>query len=342
MTQSLTALLQIKFGYKWECNMNKHTLALLSTLMSCCFSCLAWAVPSESLIRELNSQVLRVQVKHNNGSSGLGSAVVVAKNQVITNCHVVTDASNVSVIVNGKAFVASAIKPDWHHDLCMLTVEHLDAPIAKIGASKNLKHEAAVFTVGYPDTTTLPVNTFGAVKGLFPMDDGLIIRASSTFRLGASGGGMFDETGNLVGIITLKSRGNAPHYYYMPVEWVQALMNKPAQALGVASEKPFWALATEKRPYFMQVVQPYVSHDWHALLKVSDAWVKTEPATAESWFYLAMAEFETKHYDKAELHFKQALALNHDHAQVAEYLNKIYEKTAGNASSFNQMALLGD
>jgi serine protease Do len=153
---------------------------------------------------------------------------------------------------------------------------------------------------------------------------------------------MFDEAGHLVGIITLKSRGGEIHYYYMPVEWVKALMNKPAQALGTHNEKPFWAMASEKRPFFMQVVQPYVLHDWDVLMDISDAWVKQEPNTAESWFYLAIAEFETKRYDEAEAHFKRALTLHHSDEVIVAYLNKISEKTSSMKVKPNQMALLGN
>jgi len=321
--------------------MNKKILVLLcSTLLSICLLSVAFAMPEDSLLHELNAQVLRVEVKHNNGSNGLGSAVVIAKDQVITNCHVVADAKNIKVLAHGEALSASAIKPDWYHDLCILTVENLEAPIAKIGASKHLNYDTPILTVGYPDKTSQPINTFGKVKGLFPMDDSFIIRASSTFKLGASGGGMFDEAGHLVGIITLKSRGGEIHYYYMPVEWVQALMNKPAQALGTHNEKPFWAMANEKRPFFMQVVQPYVSHDWDVLMHISDAWVKQEPNTAESWFYLAIAEFETKHYDEAEAHFKKALTLHHHDEETIAHLNKISERTAAMNVKPNQMALL--
>lgn len=320
--------------------MKKQFSALMCSLALVCVTGIASAKPTEAMLQSLNAQVLRVQVKHQNGSQGLGSAVVIAKDQVVTNCHVVTDANDVSLIVNGVPHIATHIKPDWHHDLCILTVADLDAPVAKIGTSKNLSYETAVFTVGYPDTTTEPVNTFGAVKGLFPMDGSVIIRASSAFKPGASGGGVFDESGSLVGIITLKSRGSQEHYYYMPVEWVQALMQKSTQALGVVAEKPFWALSAKNRPYFMQVVQPYVSQDWSTLLKVSDAWVKTEPDTAESWFYLAMAEFETKDYAKAEIHFKKALALRHDHGLVVEYLNKISAKIANSNKVFEKTAAL--
>ena len=321
--------------------MNKKAWVLLcSTLLNFYLFNEALAIPQDSLLHALNAQVLRVQVKHNNGSNGLGSAVVIAKDQVITNCHVVADAKNIKVLAHGEALVATAIKPDWYHDLCILTVENLEAPIAKMGASKHLNYDTPIFTVGYPDTTSQPINTFGAVKGLFPMDDGFIIRATSTFKLGASGGGMFDEAGHLVGIITLKSRGGEIHYFYMPVEWVQALMNKPAQILGTPNEKPFWAMASEKRPFFMQVVQPYVAHDWHALMNISDAWVKHEPHTAASWFYLAIAEFETKRYDKAEEHFQKALTLHHSNEEIIAYLNKLSEKTAGLNDKPNQVALL--
>lgn len=321
--------------------MNKSVSVLLFTLwVHCFFSGVALASPSSEMVDALNAQVLRVQVKHNNGSQGLGSAVVIAKNQVVTNCHVVTDAHDVSVMVNGVPHVATGVKADWHHDLCILTVANLDAPIAKMGASKNLQYETPVFTIGYPDKTTEPVNTFGVVKGIFPMDDSVVIRATSPFRLGASGGGVFDDTGTLVGIITLKSRGNQAHYYYMPVEWVQALMDKPAQVLGAKTEKPFWAAMDKERPYFMQVVQPCVSQDWKSLLTVSLEWVSHEPNTAESWFYLAMAEYETKAYEKATEHFNKALSLNERHRQAAEYLSKINEKTASARVAINQLALL--
>jgi len=323
--------------------MNKKALVLLcSTLLNFYLWSDAFAMPQESLLHELNAQVLRVEVKHNNGSNGLGSGVVIAKDQVITNCHVVADAKNIKVLAHGEALIASAIKPDWYHDLCILTVENLEAPIAKMGESKSLNYDTPILTVGYPDTTSQPINTFGRVKGLFPMDDSFIIRATSPFKLGASGGGMFDEAGHLVGIITLKSRGGEIHYYYMPVEWVQALMNKPAQALGTHNEKPFWAMASEKRPFFMQVVQPYVSHDWDVLMHISDAWVRQEPNTAESWFYLAIAEFETKHYDEAEAHFKKALTLHHHDEETIAYLNKISERTAAMNVKPNQMALLSN
>jgi hypothetical protein len=320
--------------------MVKHLLDLLGAAFFLgCGVGSVMAMPTEALVRELGNSVLRVHVNLPDGKHGLGSAVVVAKGEVVTNCHVVNDATDITVIHHGEPHVVTAIKPDWHHDLCMLRVENLEAPVVNMGATQNLKYESSVFTVGYPDETTQPVSTYGVVKGLFPMDGSMVMRATSTFRLGASGGGAFDDAGNLVGIITLKSKGSQAHYYYMPVEWVKALMNTPDQTLGVKCEKPFWALGLEQRPYFMQVVQPFVSHDWKSLLKVAQQWVKAEPDTAESWFYLAAAEYAIKDYGNAEAHFNQVLSLNHQHRQAMEYLGKLVAESAKSTTS-HHVALL--
>lgn len=302
-------------------------MSLVSLLMSS-----VNAMPNESVLNTLNAEVFRVEVTHQNGTHGLGSAVVIAKDQMVTNCHVVMDATDVKVVVNGVAQVATGIKPDWRHDICIVTLSTLNTPIAKIGQSKSLHYQAPVITVGYPDKAVNPVNTYGEVQGLFPMDGGYVIRATSAFNLGASGGGMFDESGHLVGIITLKSRGAHAQYFFMPVEWVVALMSQPAQALGVTAQKPFWALAESERPYFMKVVQPLLAHDWNALKQLSKAWVMYEPDNAESWVTLARAEYETNQYEQALMHFNQALALRNDSELARAYLNKISAQLSDSAS----------
>jgi serine protease Do len=58
-------------------------------------------------------------------------------------------------------------------------------------------------------------------------------------------------------------------------------------------------------------------------MKVATEWVSVEPDTAESWFYLATAEFAIKDYAHAETHFRKVLALNDQHSQALAYLEKI-------------------
>ncbi len=322
--------------------MTRLCFTLLSAIFCLLSANLTLALPSNAVLQELNAKVLRVQVARANGSFGLGSAVVIAQNQVVTNCHVVANAQNIVVIYNGLPLSVRSIKADWHHDLCILKVDNLHAPIAKIGSSKNLKYEQSVFTIGYPNFVAIPSSTFGVVKGLYPMDGSVVIRATSSFRLGASGGGVFDDEGYLVGVITLKSPGSNAYYYYLPVEWVQTLLNQPEQAITAQHGKAFWALSQDEWPFFMQVVQPFLTENWQSLLQIASKWTQQEPDTAESWFYLAAAEYARNDTQKAEAYMQKVLTMNNQHSQAIYYLGLMAEQTGKHSLALTYIAMLND
>src|SRR5450830_639624 len=92
----------------------------------------AAAMPTDELLQKINTLVVRVQVELANGGYGVGSGVVVAKNEIVTNCHVIANASSIGVLSNGASYSVTAIKPDWHHDVCILKVDGLTAPVASI------------------------------------------------------------------------------------------------------------------------------------------------------------------------------------------------------------------
>lgn len=298
---------------------------LIIGLLLGCISASLMAEPAEGLIQDLNSRVLRVQVGLKNGQYGLGSGVVVAENQVVTNCHVVANASSISVMSGGAAYHAVGVKPDWEHDVCMLQMEDLPLAPVTMKSSRELKYEQPVFTIGYPSFVAVPVSTSGVVKGLFTMDDSVIVRATSTFRQGASGGGLFDDTGALVGLITLKSPGKNAYYYYMSVDWIQALISKPAGPIVVKSELPFWGKPAAEWPYFMKVVFPYLHKDWKGLKEIAEQWAAQEPQNTEAWFYLAAAEYETQDLMTAEQHLHRVISMNDQHSQAFYYLGMIAE-----------------
>jgi hypothetical protein len=294
----------------------------------------------DELVQDISLHVVKVQVGLANGGYGLGSGVVIAKDQVVTNCHVVANAVFVTINSNGENYAVSALKPDWHHDLCILKVEGLNLPIANIGSSQNLKYEQPVYSVGFAGFSPRPNATSGFVKGLYPMDDSVVVRASNTFRLGDSGGGVFDESGNLVAIITVKSPGHNAFYYNMSVEWVKHLLNQPEQSIVSASELPFWAEAEEKWPFFMRIVQPLKTENWIELNKIAVAWSEKEPNTSEALFYQAIAEYSLKNEANAEQHFNQVVAKNGNNISAMYYLGLIAENTGKHMEALNLVATL--
>jgi len=316
--------------------MTKLMIGLLLGLISTS----VMAEPADELMQALNSRVLRVQVGLKNGQYGLGSGVVVAENQVVTNCHVVANASSISVMSGGAAYHAVGVKPDWEHDVCMLQMEDLPLTPVAMKSSRELKYEQPVFTIGYPSFVAAPVSTSGVVKGLFTMDDSVIVRATSTFRQGASGGGLFDDSGALVGLITLKSPGKDAYYYYMSVDWIQALISKPAGPIVVKSELPFWGKPAAEWPYFMKVVFPYLHKDWQGLKVIAEQWTAKEPQNTEAWFYLAAAEYETKDFTTAEQHLHRVISMNDQHSQAFYYLGMIAEASGNHGEAMARVDTL--
>lgn len=313
---------------------------ILGSLLIWCMSSALLAAPTPELVQELNSRVLRIQVGLKNGSYGLGSGVVVAENQIATNCHVVANASSITAVSNGATYQVVGVKPDWKHDVCMLQTEDLPLKPVALKSSRELKYEQPVFNIGYPSFVPVPVNSYGVVKGLFTMDDSVIVRATPTFKMGASGGGLFDESGALVGLITLKSPGRNAYYYYMSVDWVMALLEKPAGPVVAKSELPFWAKPAAEWPYFMKVVYPYLNQDWEGLKKVAGEWANKEPNNNEALFYLATAKYETHELAGAEQLLHKVIAGNNLHSQAFYYLSLIEANNGNRLQAEQDMAVV--
>ena len=316
---------------------------LLVALLLSVFASSSLAMPTDEVIEKINTHIVKVQVALANGGYGVGSGVVVAKDQVVTNCHVIAKAQSIGVISQGEGYSASAIKTDWHHDVCILKVEGLRAPAVNIGSSNALQYEQPIYSVGFPNNSPNSISTFGVVKGLYPMDDSVIVRTSSAFRMGASGGGVFDAMGNLVAIITLKSPGRNAFYYNMSVEWVKALLDAPEQAIFAANNEhpsPFWDAPQDKWPFFMRVVHPLQTEDWNALLAIASEWTAKEPNANEAWYYQAVAEHGLNQHQQAEQHFAQVIANNHLHTDALYFTALIAEKTGKHIEALNSLALL--
>lgn len=322
--------------------MRKLTLGLGFLFgMGCIFTYSpAIATPPDSLVYALKSTVVKIRVVLPNGRYGVGSGVVVAKDQVATNCHVIANAYAINVIKFGESHRATSLKADWEHDLCIAGFDSLDTTIATLGESTNLQYEQSVFTISFPNNSPRPLTTYGAVKALYPMDDSVIIRASNDFRLGSSGGAMFNDDGKLVGIIALKSPGRNAFYYNLPVEWIKNLLKQPEISLDTKSELPFWDAPEEKRPYFMRVIQPFQTHDWEALKKIASEWVLAEPSTSEAINYLAIAEYNLKETNSAQQHFSQLYAQNKHHANALLYLGIIAAESGHKDEAIKTAALL--
>ena len=244
---------------------------ILFTLISAHVS-MACAQPNIGEILAISDSLVQVAVELPGGITGNGSGVVVSKEYVATNCHVLANAKGANIIKYRDAYQPIGLKADWKHDLCLLKFDSLPFKVAPMRDSSTLEYEEEIFSLGYPIGNNVPQPSYGSIKGSYPLDDSVVIRTSAAFAMGSSGGALFDQKFNLIGITSFKSPGSHGFFYNLPVEWIKALFDSPDVLTLNTLDVPFWAVPLEKRPYFMQVVIPFQNKEWVSLKKIAQAW----------------------------------------------------------------------
>ena len=288
------------------------------------FSQIVFATPSDEVTFLVSPSVVKVHVIDAKGNHGVGSGIVVADSQVATNCHVIANAQGVQIGKLGEAFSPTSMKADWRHDLCILQFKFLDVKPIVLGDTKKLTYEQSVFSKSFGGNAVKPIISFGQIKALYTLDNENIIQSSAGFAMGASGGGLFDDEGRLIGLTTFKSPGRYAYYYSIPVEWIKHLLRhgKDIQ-LTAQTELPFWDAPFEKRPYFMQAYDAAREAKWDRLKEIAALWLKNEPQSSEALFTDAIARFELKDYELAKKVLSDVVKKNPRHAQAQLYLLKL-------------------
>ena len=299
----------------------KHTISLFLLLIAT----QAEAIPTFEKLLELNNSIVVVNVDFPDGSSGTGTGVVVSKEYVATDCHVIANTMGANISKYDNTYKPIAFKADWKHDLCLLKFEELPFTPVSLRDSQTLQYEEDVFSVSYPNGSNVPQPSYGSVKALHRLDSSVIIRSDAAFALGSSGGGLFDEKYNLIGITTFKSPGPQGFFYSLPVEWIKKLMKEPDTKSLKTLDIPFWAMPFEQKPYFMKVVIPYQNKEWDALKSISDLWIKEEPNSSDAWYFLGLAGQGKKDLKAAKEAFSKAERINPRHVDAMMGLADIAE-----------------
>ncbi len=149
--------------------------------------------------------------------SGSGFAIS-QDGYILTNNHVVQDASQLYVILNdGTRLDAQVVNTDQFADLAVLKVDGKVNAVARLGSSDNLKPGETLIAIGSPLGDFRNSVTVGVVSATgrsldsgrgYQMED--LIQTDAAINEGNSGGPLVNLAGEVVGINTLivRSSGN--------------------------------------------------------------------------------------------------------------------------------------
>lgn len=173
--------------------------------------------------------------------SGSGSGVIIASDgYIVTNNHVIKDASEIEVILNDNSkYTAKVVGADPSTDIAVLKIEAKGLKAIPIGNSDNIKVGEWVLAVGNPFNLTSTV-TAGIVSAkarninlladkskanVVPIES--FIQTDAAVNPGNSGGALVNTNGELIGIntaIASQTGSYSGYSFAVPVNLVQKVM----------------------------------------------------------------------------------------------------------------------
>lgn len=320
-------LLTIKYLFSLGINMRSFILlAAFMSVIQTSFIQLAVADDQSKILRAMQSVVM---VRGYNASGGLsyGSGVMVGENKVMSNCHVFRSTKQPWVSRGEDTYQIISVQADRWHDLCLLTTYGLPFTAMPLGKGNELKRGQDMLAIGHSNGVPAPLTSQGTVKSTYEFEGGRIIRSTAQFRMGASGSGIFDAEGNLLGINTFKTPGKPAYFYSLPIEWLANVEKLPVETSFPIVGKAFWEADDDKKPFFMQIAIPEINKDWPMLAQVAQKWIDADDKNSDAWYELGVAQENLHKMDEAKSAYQQSVVLDASNTDSLFRLGVIAQST---------------
>lgn len=147
-------------------------------------------------------------------SEGAGSGVILSDDgYIVTNHHVISDATSISVrTTDGNSYKATLVGTDEKTDLAVIKIDASGLTPALMGDFESCQVGDTVVAIGNPLGQLGGTVTDGIISALdreITIDGNImtLIQTNTAINPGNSGGGLFNSSGQLIGIVNAKSAG---------------------------------------------------------------------------------------------------------------------------------------
>ena len=163
--------------------------------------------------------VVQIEIETGDGVFGGGQGtgfIISSEGQVVTNAHVVEDATDIQVMLyDGSVLEAELVQQDPTRDLAVLQIEGEDLPAARLGLSADVEVGDEVLAIGNAlglgDTPTVTTGIVSALERELQLSGSRLTRLIQTdaaINPGNSGGPLVNANGEVIGVNTAIA-GNA-------------------------------------------------------------------------------------------------------------------------------------
>lgn len=192
----------------------------------------------ENSVVEIEAELFsseEIDAKENKIIIGAGSGVILTENgYIVTNFHVVKNAKNIKVkLHDANEYPAKLIGQDENEDIAVLKIEANNLTPVNFRNSDEIKVGEHVIVIGNPLGTlggSVTDGIISAVDRSINIDgkEMTLLQTNAEINQGNSGGGMFGENGQFVGLIVAKSTGDDLEGlgFAIPANIVKNVVNK--------------------------------------------------------------------------------------------------------------------
>ena len=192
-------------------------------------------IPSvEELVTTVRPSVVTIRhVGRGGNDAGLGTGFVISSDGLIaTNLHVIGEARPISVeLVDGRAFdVMEVHATDRNADVAVIRIEAKGLQPLALATANSLRDGQEIIAIGNPHGLERSV-VVGHVSGRRVIDGTEMIQLAIPIESGNSGGPLLDRSGQVHGILTLKSQVTRNLGFAVAANHIDELMDNPNPVL---------------------------------------------------------------------------------------------------------------
>ena len=237
-------------------------------------------------------------------AEGSGSGVILTEDGYIATCaHVVEDATSIKVTLNDDTeYTATLVGSDKRNDVAIIKIDATNLTPAQIGDSDMLTVGEDVIAIGNPLGELRGTATSGIISALRrPVEienvEMELVQTDAAISPGNSGGGLFNSSGKLIGIVNAKaSDSNAEGLgFAIPINNVlteindllnygyikgRAYLGVYTQNVSVRSDYGYWRYSTTSCVQVADIVEGSAAEQ--AGLKIGDLILKVNDTQVTS------------------------------------------------------------
>jgi len=162
----------------------------------------------------------------------LGTGFVVTHDGLVaTNLHVVAGNAKITItLADHREFrVVEIYNGDRERDLVIMRIEAQKLPVLSLGDSNSIHPGDAVVAIGHPLGLEDTVSN-GLISAIRKLDDNLtVLQISAPIAPGSSGGPIFNDKGDVIGVATAIMLGGQNINFGVPITYLKELLRRPAR-----------------------------------------------------------------------------------------------------------------